>query len=134
MSVAIDKVQFHISGIPNSASLQLLATDEGSSNSTSGVVRLGGRYPFVAFEVKVSLGAEAVADFDVELQMFPGGDWHIFDNWNPDPPVVAVIANAASAAVAIRIGPAHAIRFKAALGGTDAATKVEVHGVAAEEG
>lgn len=134
MSVAIDKIQFHISGVPNSASLVSLTTDETGSNSSSGVVILSGRYPFVAFELKNSLGAVNTADFDVELQMYPGGAWHIFDNWNPDPPVVNTVANGASAAVAIRVGPAYAMRFKVAMSGTDASTRIDIHGVAAEEG
>ncbi len=134
MSVAIDKIQFHVSGIPNSTSLQLLATDEANSDTVSGVLLMYGRYPFVAFELKNSLGSANTADFDVEFQMFPGGDWHKFDNWNPDPPAVNTTANGTSNSASIRIGPAYSMRFKAALSGTDAATKIEVRGSAAEEG
>lgn len=133
MSVANDKTHFHVSGLPNSTSLQLLATDE-EPGSKSGVVTLYGLYPFVNFELKNSGGAQNTTLFEVELQMYPGGSWHEFDNWNPDPPVVATTANGASNAAGIRVGPAHAMRFKAAIAVADAAVKIDIEGYASELG
>ncbi len=133
MSVANDKVHFHVSGLPNSTSLQLLATDE-EAGSEAGVITLYGLYPFLSFELKNSGGAQNTTLFEVEMQMYAGGAWHVFDNWNPDPPAVATTANGASNAAGIRLGPVHAIRFKAAIAVADAAVKIDIEGVAAEMG
>lgn len=114
----------------------ILATDVLNSeqvlNAGSGIVTCRGQLSWLSIEIELASGTDALTDFIIQAQMYPGGDWHDVQATSGDP--AETLAAAGKTAITIQLGNPWAVRFKATKGGHNTNQFIYVRGIASAEG